>query len=61
LTRTSVRRRPLDSLETLASCQAATLPLAASLIGRLAALGWVMVTVSAALGASAFLSSAACA
>ncbi len=59
LTRTSVRRSPPDSLPMIASCHAATLPLAASLIGRLAAWARVLVTVSAGLTGAAFLSSAA--
>ncbi len=59
LTRTSVRRKPFDSLLTLASCQAATLPLAVSVSGRLAVEGLTTVTVSAGLGAAVFLSSTA--
>ncbi len=58
LTRTSVRRSPPDSLPMIASCHAATLPLAASLIGRLAAVGRVVVTVSAGLTWAAALSAA---
>src|SRR5471032_2888191 len=58
LTRTSVRRKPFDSLPMTASCQAATLPLALSLMGRLAVCGWAEVTVSAGLGALSLLSPA---
>ena len=40
LTRTSARRRPSASVPMLASCQAATLPLAASVTGSVARCGW---------------------
>ncbi len=46
LTRTSASRSPFDSEPTLASCQAATLPLAASVTASSVVSGWPMVTVS---------------
>ncbi len=46
-TRTSVSRSPLASAPTLASCHAIMLPLAVSLIGKLAVVGRVVDTVSA--------------
>ena len=59
LARTSSRRRPLASLPMLASCQAATLPLALSCTAHGLRCGCTVVTVSAGLGAAALLSSAA--
>ena len=47
----SATRRPLASAPTLASCQAATLPLAASLMVSWRLWGWVRRTVRAALAA----------
>ncbi len=52
LTRTSFRRSPFDSLPMTASCQAAMLPLAVRLIGRLAVAGRVVVTLRAGRGAA---------
>src|SRR3989338_5466693 len=58
-TRTSVRRRPLLSAPMLASCQAATLPLAARRRGTEVRWGWAVLTVSAGRGWPALGSSAA--
>jgi hypothetical protein len=52
-TRTSASLRPLDSEPTTASCQAATLPLAASVTVSSVASGLATVTVSEGLGAGA--------
>ena len=51
LARTSVSRKPVASAPTTASCQAATLPLAARLTGSTVGLGWVVDTVRAGLAA----------
>ena len=53
LTRTSVRRKPPISVPTLASCQAAILPLALICIGKVCTLGLPTVTVRAGLGGAA--------
>ena len=59
LARTSSRRRPLASLPMLASCQAATLPLALSCTAQGLRCGCTVVTVRAGLGATAWALSAA--
>jgi hypothetical protein len=57
-TLTSSRRSPPDSLPTIASCQAATLPLAPRRSGRVAVLGRAVVTVNAGVAGAFFFSSA---
>ena len=62
LTYTSASRRPLASVPTIASCQAAMLPLALMRSGSVIGLGCTVVTVKAGRGAAcgaAFFSSAA--
>jgi hypothetical protein len=58
-TRTSVRRRPLLSAPMLASCHAATVPLAASRSARVARSGATVFTASAGRGLPVCASSAA--
>ncbi len=55
---TCASRSPLTSAPTLASCQALTLPLASSVMGRVSSLGSVTETVITGFGAAA---AAACA
>ena len=53
LTRTSASRRPFDSEPTMASCQAATLPLAARVTVSSVISGAATVTVSTGRGGGA--------